>query len=92
MEERAGYARGDGDEVVLDSGDGGFGKMEAPLMINAYEAKDFAISGVAFSKIFTKTTDANANLDAVLLEGRSPRHRIGRQVRGLHGAVYRGPR
>ena len=33
---------------------------------------DFAVSGIAFSKVFNKVTDADANLDALLLEGRSP--------------------
>jgi hypothetical protein len=59
-------------KVVFDSGDGSFGKMETPLLINAYEASDFAVSGIAFSKVFAKVTDSDANLDSVLLEGRSP--------------------
>ena len=59
-------------KVVFDSGDGSFGKLEAPLVINAYEASDFAVSGIAFSKVFSKVTDADANLDSLLLEGRSP--------------------
>ncbi len=59
-------------KVVLDSGDGSFGKLEAPLVINAYDGNDFAVSGIAFSKVFNKVTDADANLDALLLEGRSP--------------------
>jgi hypothetical protein len=59
-------------KVVFDSGDASFGKLESPLAINAYEASDFAVSGIAFSKVFAKVTDADANLDSVLLEGRSP--------------------
>jgi VWFA-related protein len=59
-------------KVVLDSGDGSFGKLEAPLVINAYDGNDFAVSGIAFSKVFNKVTDADANLDSLLLEGRSP--------------------
>ena len=59
-------------KVVFDSGDASFGKLESPLVINAYEASDFAISGIAFSTVFAKVTDADANLDSVLLEGRSP--------------------
>jgi hypothetical protein len=59
-------------KVVFDSGDASFGKLESPLVINAYEATDFAVSGVAFSTVFAKTTDSDANLDSVLLEGRSP--------------------
>src|ERR1035437_642289 len=59
-------------KVVFDSGDASFGKLESPLVINAYEASDFAISGIAFSKVFNKVSDSDANLDSVLLEGRSP--------------------
>ena len=49
-----------------------FGKLESPLVINAYDGKDFALSGIAFSTLFVKVTDAEANLDTQLLEGRSP--------------------
>ncbi|MEO8371557.1 MAG: VWA domain-containing protein [Candidatus Solibacter sp.] len=59
-------------KVVFEAGEGSFGKLETPLVINAYETKDFAISGVAISKVVTKASDADASLDAVLLEGRSP--------------------
>jgi hypothetical protein len=59
-------------KVVFDSGGASFGKLESPLVINAYDGKDFAVSGIAFSTVFAKVTDAEANLDTVLLEGRSP--------------------
>jgi VWFA-related protein len=59
-------------KVVFDSGDASFGKLESPLVINGYEATDFAVSGIAFSQVFNKVTDADANLDSLLLEGRSP--------------------
>ena len=59
-------------KVVFDSGEASFGKLEAPLVINAYEASDFAVSGIAFSKVFGKVTDADSSLDSLLLEGRSP--------------------
>jgi hypothetical protein len=59
-------------KVVFDSGGASFGKLESPLVINAYDGKDFALSGIAFSTLFVKVTDAEANLDTQLLEGRSP--------------------
>jgi len=59
-------------KVVFDSGGASFGKLESPLVINAYDGKDFAVSAIAFSTVFGKVTDVDANLDAVLLEGRSP--------------------
>ena len=59
-------------KVVFDSGDASFGKLESPLVINAYDGNDFAVSAIAFSKVFGKVSDSDANLDSVLLEGRSP--------------------
>ena len=59
-------------KVVFDSGDASFGKLESPLLINAYDGNDFAVSAIAFSKVFGKVSDSDANLDSVLLEGRSP--------------------
>jgi len=59
-------------KVVFDSGGQSFGKLDAPLMINAYDGAAFAISGVAFSQKFGKVTESDAKLDSVLLEGRSP--------------------
>jgi hypothetical protein len=59
-------------KVVFDSGGASFGKLESPLVINAYDGKDLAVSGIAFSTVFVKVSDAEANLDTQLLEGRSP--------------------
>src|ERR1039457_4156048 len=59
-------------KVVFDSGGASFGKLESPLAINAYDGKELAVSGIAFSTVFVKVTDAETNLDALLLEGRSP--------------------
>jgi VWFA-related protein len=59
-------------KVVFDSGGAGFGKLESPLTINAYDGKVLAVSGIAFSTVFVKVTDAEQNLDSQLLEGRSP--------------------
>jgi hypothetical protein len=59
-------------KVVFDSGGDSFGKLESPLLINAYDGNDFAVSGIAFSTVFARVTDSEANLDSVLLEGRSP--------------------
>uniref|UniRef100_Q021P4 VWFA domain-containing protein n=1 Tax=Solibacter usitatus (strain Ellin6076) TaxID=234267 RepID=Q021P4_SOLUE len=59
-------------KVVFDSGGQSFGKLDTPLMINAYDGAAFAVSGVAFSQKFGKVTESDAKLDSVLLEGRSP--------------------
>lgn len=59
-------------KVVFNSGGASFGKLESPLLINAYDGKAFAISGIAFSEKFNKVSQSDAKLDSVLLEGRSP--------------------
>ena len=59
-------------KVVFDSGGDSFGKLEMPLMINAYDATAFAISGVALCKSFGPASPADTSIDTVLLEGRSP--------------------
>ena len=59
-------------KVVFDSGTADFGKMTTPLLINAYDGKDFAVSAAAFSQQFGKTGETDTSLDALLLEGRAP--------------------
>jgi len=59
-------------KLVFEAGEGSYGKLESPLVINPYDPKQFAISGVAFSKTISKSSDADASLDALLLEGRAP--------------------
>jgi len=59
-------------KVVFDSGGENFGKLEAPLTINAYDPTTFAISGVALCKSFGPAATADSSIDSLLLEGRSP--------------------
>jgi VWFA-related protein len=59
-------------KVVFDSGGENFGKLEAPLTINAYDPTMFAISGVALCKSFGPAAAADTSIDSLLLEGRSP--------------------
>ncbi|MGO9893906.1 MAG: VWA domain-containing protein [Bryobacteraceae bacterium] len=59
-------------KVVFSSGGEEFGKLEAPLKIEAYDGKALFISGVALSKEFHRASAQNADLDTVLLEGRAP--------------------
>jgi hypothetical protein len=58
--------------VAFDSGNNNFGKLEAPLMINPYDGKQFAVSGVALSTKFGPMSQADSSIDTILLEGRSP--------------------
>ena len=58
-------------KVAFSSSGESFGKLEAPLNIDAYDGKQFMLSGVAFSQNFHRVTDQEANLDTQMLEGRS---------------------
>ncbi len=67
-------------KVVFSSSGEAFGKLEKPLNIDKFDGKEFALSGVAFSKDLHKVSDAEANLDAILLEGRNPLIASGMQI------------
>jgi hypothetical protein len=58
-------------KVAFDSGGENFGKLEAPLVISAYDGKQFAISALALSTKFGQSSQADINLDTVL-EGHAP--------------------
>jgi VWFA-related protein len=58
-------------KVVLNSGDN-FGTVEAPLVVEPWDGRHFAMSGMAFSREYHKVSAANTGLDAQLLAGRTP--------------------
>jgi VWFA-related protein len=49
-----------------------FGKMEIPLVIDAYDGKQFSMSAVALSKDVHPISQMGVALDATLLEDRTP--------------------
>ncbi|HUO30957.1 MAG TPA: VWA domain-containing protein [Bryobacteraceae bacterium] len=49
-----------------------FSKVEMPLTIEPYDTKQFGLSSIALSKDLHRVTDIASDLDAVLLEGRTP--------------------
>jgi hypothetical protein len=59
-------------KVVFSSGGEGFGKVEMPLTVDPYDAKQFSMSGVALSKEVRRASDLGTGLDALLLEDRVP--------------------
>jgi hypothetical protein len=67
-------------KVAFSSGGESFGKMEKPLVIDSYDGKEFAMSGIALSKELHKVSDADAGLDSLLLEGRTPLIASGMQI------------
>lgn len=58
-------------KVVFNSGSN-FGKVQTPLMVDAWDGNHFSLSGVAFSKDFHRVSSESTGLDAELLEGRTP--------------------
>ena len=58
--------------VVFSSGNESFGKLETPLSIDAYGAKEFSISGLALSNDVRRASDVATGLDSQLLEDRTP--------------------
>ena len=58
--------------VVLSGGGQNFGKYETPLKIDAYDGKQFSLSGIALTKHLEKVSDLGGALDADLLADHTP--------------------
>lgn len=67
-------------KVVFNSGGEEFGKLEKPLTVDPYAASQFALSDVALSTELHRVSAADAGLDALLLEGRTPLIASGMQI------------
>ena len=59
-------------KVVFSSGNESFGKIEAPLVIDPYGDQQFSLSGIALSNSIRRSSDLSTDLDAQLLEDRTP--------------------
>ena len=71
-ENQFGIASGDYKlKVVFSSGNESFGKLETPLLVDAYRGQEISLSGVALSNDIHRATDATG-LDSQLLEDRLP--------------------
>jgi hypothetical protein len=67
-------------KVVFGSGGESFGKVEMPLVVETYDAKQFSMSGVALSKQIRRASDLGTGLDALLLDDRVPLIASGMQL------------
>lgn len=67
-------------KVVFASGGESFGKLEAPLNVDPYDAKQFSMSTLALSKEFHNASELGTGLDALLLEDRTPLIANGMQI------------
>ncbi|HVN04183.1 MAG TPA: VWA domain-containing protein [Bryobacteraceae bacterium] len=57
-----------------------FSKVQMPLTIEPYDTKQFGLSSLALSKDLHRVADVASDLDAVLLEGRTPLIAQGYQI------------
>ena len=74
--------------VVLSSGGDAFGKFEAPLQIDAYDGKKFTWRWRGFAHNVQPLTAVSAEMDAVLLEDRTPLIVKGMQVNPADGVPF----
>lgn len=58
--------------VVLAGAGESFGKFEAPLVIDPYDGKKFTLGGVVLSTNFQRVDQISTDVDATLLEDRTP--------------------
>jgi VWFA-related protein len=66
--------------VVLSSGGDNFAKFETPLKIDAYDGKKFTLGGVVLSKTIQAVDQIPTDVDATLLEDRTPMIVKGMQI------------
>jgi VWFA-related protein len=59
-------------KVVFSSGGESFGKLEKILAVEAYDGKTFRLSGIAFSTKYRAASSMGTDLDAALIEDRTP--------------------
>jgi VWFA-related protein len=58
--------------VVLSGGGESFGKFETPLVIDPYDGKKFTLGGVVLSTNLQRVDQISTDVDATLLEDRTP--------------------
>jgi hypothetical protein len=59
-------------KVAFTSAGDTFGRLELPLVIEPYESSQFSISSLALSKEVRRTSEAAAQIEASLLEDKTP--------------------
>lgn len=74
-------------KVVFSAGDD-FGKLESPLVVDAYDSRKFSLSTVAMSRELHKVNEMESNLDATLLADRTPLISLGMQMTPAASNVF----
>ncbi|HTS49199.1 MAG TPA: VWA domain-containing protein [Bryobacteraceae bacterium] len=59
-------------KVVFSSGGESFGKIEKPLVVDSYDGQKFSMSAMAFSTDYRAASSMGSDLDALLIEDRTP--------------------
>jgi hypothetical protein len=59
-------------KVAFATDDKHFGKLDAPLTVDKYDANDFGVSSIVLGKSFIRLSSENSGLDALLLEDQVP--------------------
>jgi VWFA-related protein len=75
-------------KVAVNTGDK-YGKFEVPLVVDPYDKSQFSMSGLALSKEFHKVSDMSQNLDAELLQDRTPLVTQGLQIVPSGGNTFK---
>ncbi len=75
-------------KVAVNSGDK-YGKFDIPLVVDPYDKTQFSMSGLALSKEFHKVSDMSENLDALLLQERTPLVTQGLQIVPSGGTTFK---
>ena len=72
-------------KMVFSAGGENFGKIEKPLVIEPYDGKQFAISGMALGEL-RKMDAGDASMDAVLIEDKVPLVALG--IQNIPAGLY----
>jgi len=75
--------------VVLSSGGEGFAKLETPLHIDPYDGKKFTLGGVVLSNTIQAVNQISTDVDASLLEDRTPMIVKGMQITPSANCVFK---
>ena len=74
--------------LAVNTGDK-YGKFEVPLVVDPYDKSQFSMSSLALSKEFHKVSDMSENLDAMLLQDRTPLVTQGLQIIPSAGNTFK---
>jgi VWFA-related protein len=66
--------------MVLSSGDANFGKLEMPLVVDAWKTSELALSGLVLSREVHPASDLDLGLETALIGDHTPLIAEGRQV------------